>query len=382
MPQPLESLPKQRAVADVVIVGGGIVGAATAYYLANAGVKCTLLERDSIASHASGFAYGGIGGLGEGTVHSPTFPIATEGFRLHRQLAREIKLESGVDPEYRDRPVLALAFDRAEADAMQAHLRWQKEQQGYSVSWLGAYELRALEPRISERAHGAVRIDGTADVDPYRLVLALAQAAEARGATVRSAEVVGLDIYKGKAVAVRTRLGSIPCGAVVVASGPWAAECGRWLGFRLPVRPLKGQILRLRMPGPPVGFSIGWGKHYATTKPDGLLWAGSTEEDAGFDETATAAGRDSIMSALMRMAPSTADALLVRQTACLRPVTPDGLIALGPAPGVEGVFIGTGGGRQGIVLGPAMGMALAELVVSGTSALPIAPFDPGRFVSA
>ncbi len=101
------------------------------------------------------------------------------------------------------------------------------------------------------------------------------------------------------------------------------------------VRPLKGQILRLQAPGPPVDCSVGWGHNYATTKTDGLLWAGTTEEEAGFDEESTTAARDEIGAALVKMLPAMADAQIAHQTACLRPVASDGLLVLGRVPGLE-----------------------------------------------
>jgi glycine oxidase len=126
---------------------------------------------------------------------------------------------------------------------------------------------------------------------------------------------------------------------------------------------------------------VGWAGEYATTKPDGLVWAGTTEEDAGFDETTTTDARDSIMASLIKMLPAMADAQLVQQTACLRPMSDDGLLVLGPVPGWEGVYAATGGARTGIALGPAKGRIATDLVTTGGSDIPIDAFDPGRFAS-
>ena len=109
------------------------------------------------------------------------------------------------------------------------------------------------------------------------------------------------------------------------------------------------------------------------------MWAGTTEEEVGFDETPTVQARESITAALSRMVPSLKNAKLVRQTACLRPITPDRLPVLGPAPGVEGVFMATGAERNGILLGPSMGRVAADIIVTGTSDIAIDAFDPDRF---
>ena len=162
--------------------------------------------------------------------------------------------------------------------------------------------------------------------------------------------------------------------------GPWSGQASPWLGIPIKIRPLKGQILRLRAPGPPLQFSLGWGGNYATTKPDGLLWAGTTEEEAGFDEIPTSGARNQIMAALLKMAPSLAEARLVRQTACLRPISADKALMLGEMPGWNGTFMATGAGRSGIVLGPALGRITADLITTGKTDIPITSFDPKRFM--
>ena len=172
---------------------------------------------------------------------------------------------------------------------------------------------------------------------------------------------------------------TLPCEQVVIASGPWSVDASEWLGFRLPVGPLKGQILRLRVPGPPLECTVGWNGNYATSKPDGLLWAGTTEEEVGFDETPTEEARGLILASLDRLLPSLGDVELVRQTACLRPVTPDRLPLLGHAPGVEGVFVATGAERKGILFGPSMGRITADILTTGASDIPTDAFAPGRF---
>src|SRR5207237_18421 len=201
--------------ADIVIVGGGIAGMTTAYYLAKSGVPSVVVERDAIGSHASGFAYGGLSPLSGFGIPGPLAEIAQNAMRLHRELSKSLLEETGIDVDFRVRSSLALAFTEADVRRLQAALPWQQRQPGYAV---------------------------------------------------------------------------------------------RWLGWPIDVRPLKVQILRLQAPGPPIECSVGWGHNYATTKTDGLLWAGTTEEEAGFDEESTLAARDEIGAALLRMLPAMADA--------------------------------------------------------------------------
>ncbi|MBI3827474.1 MAG: FAD-dependent oxidoreductase [Candidatus Rokubacteria bacterium] len=365
--------------SDVVIVGGGIVGMTTAYYLARAGVPSVVIERDAIGSHASGFAYGGLSPLSGFGIPGPLAEIAQEGMRLHRELAGSVGEETGIDIDFRVRSSLALAFTDSDARRLQGALSWQQRQPGYTARWVDASEARRIESRISDEALGAVSIEGTADVEPYRLVLALTRASERLGVTVRHGRVTGLRRDGRRVTGVLLERGSLDCSSVVLGLGPWSGEASAWLGVPIEVRPLKGQILRLRAPDPPVACSVGWGHNYATTKPDGLLWAGTTEEEAGFDEETTPAARDEIGAALVRMMPAMADAQLVHQTACLRPLASDGLLLLGRVPGIDGVYMATGGGRKGILFGPAMGRVIADLILSDTTKVALDAFAPGRF---
>ena len=364
---------------DVVIVGGGIVGMATAYYLAKGGVPSMVIERDAIGSHASGFAYGGLSPLSGFGIPGPLAEIAQDGMRLHRELAESLVEETGMDIDFRVRPSLALALTEADVRRLQAALPWQQRQPGYAVRWLDAPEARRVEPRISEETLGAVLIDGTADVEPYRLVLALTRAAEQMGATVRHGRVTGLRREGGRVTGVILERGEVACSTAVLGLGPWSGETSTWIDTPIEVRPLKGQILRLLAPGPPVACSVGWGHNYATTKTDGLLWAGTTEEEAGFDEESTPEARDEIGAALVKMLPAMADAQVVHQTACLRPLAADGLLLLGRVPGLEHVYMATGAGRKGIVYGPPMGRVIADLILTGSTKITLEAFNPGRF---
>ncbi len=365
--------------AEVIIAGGGIVGIATAYFLGRAGVRATVVERDSVGSHASGFAYGGLSPLSGAGIPGPVYPLAMEGMRLHRELAQTLPQETGVNTEFRPRPSLSLAFTKEEAQRARADMAWQQRQPGFKVEWLDPPGVRSVDARISHQALGGVYVEGGADVEPYRLVLALAQAAEKLGATIRHGRVTGLRRQGGRVCAVVLESGEVPCEQVVLCMGPWSGEASSWLGIKVSVRPLRGQILRLRAPGPPLECSVGWAGNYATTKPDGLLWTGTTEEEAGFQETPTSQARDSIMASLLRMLPSLGDAQLVQHTACLRPLSSDGLPVLGRVPGWEGVCLATGAGRKGILLGPAMARAVADLLTTGQTGIPVQAFSPDRW---
>ena len=362
--------------ADVVVVGGGVVGVSTAYFLGEAGLSTVVVERDSVGGHASGFAYGGLSGLvGPG----PIQPLAREGMRIHRELSESLPAQTGAGTEFRYRPALALALTEEDAAAAKGEMDWRAAEDGYEVRWVEPGEVRDIEPRVAADTFGGVHTEGVADLDPHRFMLALTKAAELRGASVVTGRAAGLTREEGRVTGVTLDDGEIAAEHVVLAMGPWAEAAVSWLGSSAPIRPLKGQILRLRAPGPPIGTSIGWDGNYAVTKPDGLVWTGTTEEEVGFDERPSAEAREEITRSFMRVLPFLGEAELVRQTACLRPITPDRLPLLGRAPELENAYVATGAGRSGILLGPAMGKAVADLIATGESSIPVEPFSPRRF---
>ena len=365
-----------RNNTEVIIVGGGIVGMATAYLLGKRGIKSVVIEKDSIGSHASGFAYGG---LGADRTNGPMALVAQEGWRLHNEFASDLLEETGVDIQFRYRPSLSLAFTEGEAINLKNGLTLAKEERSDRSLWLSREEALDIEPRLSKDIVGALYNPNGADLEPYRLMLALTQAAEKFGATIRHGEVIGLKRRQGIIESVVLGNEEIITERVVLSMGPWSSLSSEWLGINLNVSPLKGQILRLEAPGSPVKVSVGWAGNYAVTKPDGLLWTGTTEEQAELDETITLPARDQITKSLIKMLPSMVDARLVQQTACLRPLSADGLLILGMIPGWDGVYIATGAGRQGIALGPGMASIVADLIDTGLTKIPITAFNPGRF---
>lgn len=372
--------------AEVVIIGGGLVGAATAYFLAREGIESVVVERDGIGSHASGFSYAALGTFDEEGMDGAHFDVASHGMRLHHELAKSLLEETGINVEFRERPQLVLAFDEEEAQAARnpegwekERLSWEVDRQGYSVGWLGPEEALAIEPRISPAALGAMYTEGTCDVNAQRLTLALAEAAELRGAEIRHGTVTGVTKTGDRVGAVVVDGTEIACERVVVAMGPWSEAASHWLGVPIRMQPWKGQILRLRLPGPPIRASVAGGDHFASTKPDGLTWVGPTFEDAGLDESTTTEGRDRIMSSAVKNIPSLVEGQLVIHTACIRPLSADRKLVLGAVPGLEGAYVATGGGRLGLMLGPAMAWLTAELIARGTTAVSLDEFDPGRF---
>ena len=368
--------------SEVVIVGGGAAGCSVAYYLALAGVKATVIEREGIATQASGYSAGGLNPLEGANIPGPLGPLALESFRMHRQLWSELKDATGIDYEGRIISLVKVAFEESELPELEeSFARFAAApDDGFSARWLDRQEVLDLEPRISKAIIRGLYLHGNAALDSYKYTLALAAAAEQRGATFRPGAVTGLKLAQGKVSRVILGHQEIACDQVVLAAGPWSREAESWLDVSIPVDPLKGEILRLELSGPTPEHDFSGGGGSLHPKPDGLVWCGTTEEWRGFDRETSESARQSITNGAVNLMPDLAQARLVLHTACLRPVTPDWLPIVGRAPGYENVYLATGAGKKGILLSPGMGKATADLITQGGTSLSIEPCSPDRFV--
>lgn len=364
---------------DVIVVGGGAVGASVAYALVKRGVTVTVIERDSVASHASGFAYGGLfPTMGTG-IPGPMVQHARRCIALHKQLAPELKETTGIDIELRSVVSIDLADDEAGYRDLEKSLAWQLNED-LEAELLDGDSVRRMEPALNVDITGGLVQDSHFEVDSYKYTLALVTAFEHAGGTYRSGDVTGLMRDGDRVTGVRLASGDeVRSGAVVLENGPWAGD-GRDELPSFPVRPLKGGILRLRFPGRDSVHRLSLGAHYFARKPDGLVWIGTTEEDAGFDDLPSTSARDSIVTGAVAMAPALKSAKIVMHTACLRPVSSDGMPQLGAVPGHDGLFAANGAGKKGILLSPVIGRMVAGEVTGDSAQDPIPPeFDAARF---
>ena len=365
--------------SDVIIIGGGVAGCSTAFFLSQEGVKCTIVEQESVGSHASGFAFGGLNPLdGTGTPY-PLLDFSVHCFRAHKKLAPELQELSGVDNQFYQRDRLSLAFNDADIARTTEHLKIQQQVADFTVKWIDASEVFKIEPDISPDCVGAVLTQGSGAVEGYRHTLAMAQAAEKLGAEILHGKVTSL-AKSGDGVTVSVGGNTLHADVAVLATGPWCQEAEAWTGTTIPVVPFKGQILRLQLQGKELHTTLGWGKSYAASKPDGLIWAGTTEEHVGFDDQPTPQGRDAVMNDLLRMASFLSEAQLVQHTACLRPLTPDGLPIVGRVPGWDNLYLCTGAGRKGILWSTGMARATTDLILRNHSEVPgLEHLHPERF---
>jgi glycine oxidase len=370
-----------RSHSEVVIIGGGIIGSSIAYRLASDGLSVTVIERDSIGSHASGFALGLLNPTNEtGNIET----LNHLSFNLHKQQLRTIQDESGVDARVLTMPHIELALEESEIPDLKVEVARINVFSGFKSSWLEPDEVRKIEPRITEDNYGGVLVEDVIMLDSYNLTLATAQAAEARGVEYVLTEATGIVYEKDKAVGVTVGGNTIACDAVVLALGPWSGTASLWLDIDIPIVPQKGEIVRVEGFDKPLGIHLhgmALGDSCSVVeKADGATWLAATVENGtGFNVTPSGKALESLSKCGMRLIPELESHQLVLHTACMRPVTPDGDPIIGKVPGKEGTFIATGTGGKGILLAPVIARALADLINTGETDYEISEFGLERF---
>lgn len=375
---------------DVIVVGAGIVGCSVAYYLTMLGATVTLLERESIGSGASAHATGSLSLLGAEFSPGPSFNFALAAHREFPSLVRDLEQETGMDLLFQQRPSLRLALDEEEEATIKGLMAWQEEH--VAMRWIDAAEVRRIEPRLTHKVRGAVYEEQSAQLDSYRLTLALGQVAEKRGAQLQLRPVTDLVTSGSRITGVRTAAGEISCDTVVLAAGVWSTAFSETLGYQIPVQALKGERLMLRFPGEPLPVLISSPKRgHMISRLDGMLSVGSTggrdydQQDLflgdAFDRQPTESARAELLQRAIEVLPALEDAELVQQLAGSRPLSPDTFPIIGPVPGWDGVVLATGHGTKGVHLGPVTGRTLAEYVMAGCVQVPelLKAFSPARF---
>ena len=339
---------------DAVFVGGGVIGLACAWRAAERGLDVCVLERDGAGSGASRVAAGILAPDSETEPgHEPFVPLARRSLELYPSFVDAL----GTDVGFWPCGMLAVALDADEAAVL-------RREPGFT-SWLTPSECRRLEPGLSPRVAGGALGEHEASVDPRRLVDALAARVPVReGVEVAS---VGPDAI------VTTAGETIRAARVVVTAGAWSGFAGA------PVRPVKGQVVRLRGELPAQRM-IRTERVYVVPRRNGEVVVGATVEERGFDTTVTAGAVHELLREGYRVLPELAELELVDATAGLRPGTPDNGPLLGERE--DGVLLATGHYRNGILLAPITAETIAALLAGEEPPPEAAPFAPDRLVVA
>ncbi|MBK3626015.1 glycine oxidase ThiO [Streptomyces sp. MBT49] len=375
--------------SDVLVIGGGIIGLVTAWRAAQRG-SATAVADPAPGGGAAQVAAGMLAAVtelhhGEQTLLGLNLASA----RRYPDFAAELTELTGHDLGYRRCGTLAVALDSDD----RAHLRELHALQarsGLESEWLSGRECRRLEPLLAPGVRGGLRVDGDHQIDPRRLTAALLAACERAGVVFHRVRAERLSVAGGRAAGVVTRDGStLAAGQVVLAGGSLS---GRLAGVPRdvlpPVRPVKGQVLRLTVPPRYAPFLsrtvravVRGSQVYLVPRENGELVVGATSEELGWDTTVTAGGVYELLRDAHELVPGITELPLTETRAGLRPGTPDNAPLLGPTQ-LPGLLLATGHYRNGVLLTPVTGDAMAHVLATGELPDEARPFTPRRFGAA
>jgi glycine oxidase len=360
---------------DLAVAGGGAIGMACAWRAAGRGLRTVVL--DAGEPGAWQVAAGMLAPVSETEPgESAALELGLRAVRGFAGFCAELAEASGRDPGHRPSGTLLVARDRDEAEALERSLAFRREL-GLEVERLRPSQARRAEPALAPTVRLGLDVPGDHSVDPRRLVAALATAFERVGGTIRRARVAAVATEDDRAAGLRLDTGDVVrAGQVVLATGASRVD----VPDPVPVRPVKGQILRLRDPRGPglIERTVRGPQAYLVPRVDGGYVLGATMEERGYDTAPTAGGVYELLRDMSEIVPGVLELEIEELLAGLRPATPDNLPAIGHGT-VDGVLWATGHFRNGILLAP----LTAELIAAAACGEPLPEWaaiaDPRRF---
>jgi glycine oxidase len=361
--------------AEVVIVGGGVMGTACAWELSRLGKSVLVLERSVPGAEASSAAAGILGARVEAHAPGPLAELSLKSRALYPAWVRALTSATGMDPEYRECGVLKVVFGKRELGVLLRGVAWQKPKRRA----LSQRDVLRREPALGPRVLGGVAFDDDARVDPRVLFRALHIAAARSGVVFRSGAYVRRVVTReGRASGVALDDGTtVEAEHVIVAAGSWTSLV-EGLGIAPgAVLPARGQIVELEMPQPLLKSVVFGPRAYLVPRDDGRVLVGSTMEFVGYRREVTAGAVRDLLDAALDLVPALADANLKQSWSSFRPYTKDELPLIGPT-AIPRLLLASGHHRNGILLAPITAAIVAALVQGKRSPVPVAAFTPDR----
>ena len=373
--------PPRSTRYDAVVIGAGLIGLASAWRARKRGLSVLVVDRaDEPGGGASGVAAGMLAPVTEADFgEEGSLRVNLAGRERWPAFAAELEEVSGLPSGYRESGALVVAADRDDAEALHRLHDFQRSL-GLDAEWLAPSRCRRLEPGLSPRIAGGILAPQDAHADPKATVRALTAVVQE---VALGSEVEGIEHDGERVTGVRTAAGTIRCEQVVVAAGAWSAGLAP-AGAGPPVRPVKGQIVELRVRGgmaEPLERIVRTPRCYLVARGDGRVVLGATVEEQGFDTAVTADGVYRLLEAAWEVLPEVGELELVEARAGLRPATPDNTPLVGRGE-LEGLIWATGHWRNGVLLAPLTGDAVAALLAGGSPPEELAALDPARFAGA
>jgi glycine oxidase len=348
--------------ADVLIVGGGVIGLTTAYRLALQHVSVTVVDRQAIGREAS---WAGAGMLPPGNLanaHTPESRLRSYSHQLWPALSADLKQRTGIDNGYRRCGAIEV-FGADERDVFHSQVMcWRKE--GIEIDDLDRAGLEMHAAGLDDRFQSGVFLPHFGQARNPRHLKSLAAACQQLGVEiVEYVDDLTLQSTENGVVSAQSPSRRFSADRVCVAAGSWTPRILEPLNITLPVKPVRGQIAQIRVPQLSFSCVVEQGRRYLVPRPDGLILVGSTQEYVGFEKRNTTEGVAGLLSFAESIAPELGGAEVVRCWAGLRPGSPDELPFLGQVPDFENLFVGAGHFRSGLQMSPGTGHILADLLM-------------------
>lgn len=367
--------------AEVVVIGGGVVGVSTAFHLAEAGVQVLLLERDELGSGSTCKAAGGVRAQFSDPVN---IELGQRSLRAFEDFARR----PGGEIDLKQHGYLFLLSDPADVAAFESGVRLQNEF-GVPSRMLTVAEACELSPyAVPDGLLAAAFSPTDGHCTPEAVVQGYAQAARRHGAVIRRhCAVTGIDVSGGQITTVHTEHGPVTTSTVVCAAGAWSASVGEFAGVELPVRPLRRQIL-VTEPVPDLPPELPFTIDFATSfyfhdeGPGLLIGMSDPDEEYGFDLRTDDRWLGRLSDAVARRAPRLAEVGVAHGWAGLYEITPDHNALVGEADGPGRFLYATGFSGHGFLQGPAIGEVLRDLVLGRRPVVDVSALDVRRFATA
>ena len=375
---------RNAPAVDLAVIGAGAIGLSIAWRACERGLSVVVVDRDLAGGGTSRVAAGMLAPIAEATpAEEPLLELGLQSARRYPGFARELALAAGVTDVGYTRPgTLLVARDVDEAQALERELGLRRRY-GLSVQRLRASEARRLEPGLAPGLRLALDVPDDHAIDPRALTAALVAATRRAGGELRERTAVRALALSGERVrgAILEDGCVLAARNVVIAAGVWSAELeGIPAVARVPVRPVKGQILRLHDPAGPglLHRVVRMGPSYIVPRSDGRYVIGATSEERGFDTTVTAGAAFEMLRDAAELVPGISELVIDEFSAGLRPATPDNLPVIGSS-AVEGLHWATGHRRGGILLAPVTAELVCNALLGEDPGPLAAAFTPARF---
>ena len=359
--------------ADVLVVGGGVIGLTAAYFLARAGVRVDLVDKGDLGQEASWAGAGILPPGNPGHTGSPIDRLRGQSASMFPDLSAELRERTGLDNGYLRSGGLEFIDDAADSIAE----AWRVE--GVAFEFVQGSELRRLEPALASGSGPAYFLPDMAQLRNPRHIKALVAGCGQLGVRLHpGCPVLGFECRGRRVTAIRSANGSLAADQFLIATGSWAGALLAQFDWRPAIEPVRGQIALLNTGAPLLHKILIRGKRYLVPRPDGRVLVGSTEEKAGFDKRTTASAIQDLLRFALELVPGLADSPVERCWAGLRPATADGLPFIGRAPDLDNLLVAAGHFRAGIQLSPATALAVEELILGKKLTVPLEAFRLDR----